>query len=155
MPLSSDWSASDQVWRNAFEPEYVARSGDGIAPAKEVNVRIKAGRLGKSVSAPALAFEIRNGITHFCSSIFLRTTCVTRRVALTLMSMMLRISPREVSANDTGISCERPTLLTEKYNMNDVRSDREGGPHLGRLCSSQCTVELMRRNPYRTQRQSQ
>ena len=58
--MSSDWSASDQVWRNAFEPEYVARSGDGIAPAKEGNVRIKAGRLGKSVSAPALAFEIRN-----------------------------------------------------------------------------------------------
>lgn len=43
MPVSwsSDCNASDHVCRKAFEPEYVARRGDGVAPAKEDSVKIK------------------------------------------------------------------------------------------------------------------
>ena len=40
------------------------------------------------------------------------TARVVRRVPNTLMSTMLFISLRSVWAKGTGISCERPTLLT-------------------------------------------
>jgi hypothetical protein len=34
-------SASENVWRNAFDPEYVASMGDAIAPEKEPRLRIR------------------------------------------------------------------------------------------------------------------
>lgn len=44
-PSNSALRASDQVCKNALEAEYVARSGDGIAPAKDESVNTRPQRL--------------------------------------------------------------------------------------------------------------